>query len=175
MLKLSNVFQNTDVLSLRTGGPIAVANKAIIDPNNLKVEGWHVTDKFDKTDLILVSTDVREIIDKGIVINDHEVLSSADDLVRLKSVLEIDFTLMGKVVATDSGKKLGKVVDFAIETSGLIIKKLYVAQPLVKNFSGGTLSIDRNQIVEITNQRIIVEEPTEKAKVQAIAPAVAAS
>ncbi len=173
MLKLSNVFTNTPVLSLRTGGPIATANKLIIDPNNLKIEGWHVTDKFDKTDLVLVSSDAREVIDKGVVVNDHEVLSPAEDLVRLKPILEIDFDLIGKAVTTESGKKLGKVSDFAVETSGLFVKKIYVSQNLIKNFSGGTLSIDRDQIIEITNRRIVVEEPTEKANVQVASPAAA--
>lgn len=168
MLKLSKTFLDAAVLSLRTGSPIGTATKVIIDPNNLKVEGWYVTDKFDKSELVLVSHDVREIIDKGIVVNDHEVLSSPDDLVRIKPIMKIDFELMGKSVTTESGKKLGKVSDFAIDTSGLFVKKLYVSQSVVKNFSGGILSIDRDQIVEITNRRIVVEEPTEKAKIQSI-------
>lgn len=169
MLKLSGSILNKPVLSLRTGGPIATATKAIINPNNLKIEGWHVVDKLDNTQLILVANDVREIIEQGIVVNDHEVLSTPEDLVRLKPILEHNFEVVGKIASTESGKKLGKISDYAIDSDNLMIKKLYASQSLVKNFSGGTLSIDRSQIVEITNKRIIVEDTTERVPAGAVA------
>lgn len=169
MLKLSSSITEVPVLSLRTSSPIATATKIIINPNNLKIEGWFVADRFDNKELVLVAGEVRDIIDRGIVVNDHEVLSPLDDLVRLKETIEIDFELLGKAVTTESGKRLGKVTDFAVESEALIVKKIYVGQSLLKNFSGGTLSIDRTQIIEITDKRIIVEEPTDKAKAPATA------
>lgn len=174
MLKLSEAILNRPVLSLRTGGPIGTATKVIFNPNNLQVEGWYVTDKFDNTQLILVANEVREIIEQGIVVNDHEVLSPIEDLVRLKPIIELNFEIIGKSVTTESGKKLGKVSDYAIESSGLMVKKIYASQPLVKNLTGGTLSIDRTQIIEITNRRIVVEDTTEKMPAGAVvsSPAV---
>lgn len=168
MLKLSEAILNRPVLSLRTGGPIGTATKAIFNPNNLQIEGWYVTDKFDNSQLILVANEVREIIEQGIVVNDHEVLSPAEDLVRLKPILELNFEIIGKTVTTESGKKLGKVSDYAIESSGLMVKKIYASQSLVKNLTGGTLSIDRTQIIEITNRRIVVEDTTEKVPAGAV-------
>ncbi len=173
MLRLYSTLENIPVLSLRTGGVIATTNKIILNPDNLKIEGWHTSDRFSKTNLILVASDVREIIEKGIAVNDHEVLTPQEDLVRLKPVLEIGFELNGKTVETEAGKKIGKVVDFAIETKGLMVSKLYVGQSLIKNFAGGVLSIDRSHIVEITSKRIIIDEPAEKAKVQSVMPAPA--
>lgn len=150
------------VLSLRSGSPVGTATKIILNPNNLKIEGWFVADRFDKKELILVTGEVRDVSDRGIIVNDHEVLSTAEELVRLKPVIEIGFELIGKPVTTESGKRLGKVSDFAIETGSLFVKKIYVAQSLIKNFSGGSLSIDRTQIIEITDKRIIIEDPTIK-------------
>lgn len=169
MLRLNSTLDSAPILSLRTGGVVANLVKIILNPDNLKIEGWYVNDRFSKDDLVLVSSDIREIMSKGVVINDHEVLTNPDDLIRLKSIFEIDFELIGKQVETEGGKKLGKVADFAIETNGLIVKKLYVTQSILKNLSGGTTSIDRTQIVEITNKRIIVEEPVEKVKVSSTA------
>lgn len=173
MLRLSASTTNVPVLSLRTGTPIATATRMIINPNNLKVEGWHVADRFDKHELVLVAAEVRDIAPQGIIINDHEALSPAEELVRLKPIMEIGFELIGKTVTTESGKRMGKVSDFAVETSALIIKKIYVARSLLKDFSGGNLSIDRTQIVEITDKRIIVEEPVEKGEAPAAATAIA--
>lgn len=169
MLKLSSAVTDVPVLSLRTGSPVATATRLIMNPNNLKIEGWFVQDQFEKNELVLLSSEVREIIDDGIIVNDHEVLSPAEELVRLKETIEINFELIGKHVTTEAGKRLGKVTDFAVETEALIVKKIYVGQSLIKNFAGGTLSIDRNQIIEITDKRIIVEDPTEKAKAPATA------
>jgi len=171
MLRLSAAINGVPVLSLRTGTSVGTTTKIIINPNNLKVEGWFVSDSFNGKELILVSQEVREISDEGIIINDYEVLSAQSDLIRLKDIIKINFKLIDKPVTTESGKRIGKVSDYAVESDSLIIKKIYVAQNLIKNFSGGTLSVDRTQILEITDRRIIIEEPIDKAKVQAIAPA----
>jgi sporulation protein YlmC with PRC-barrel domain len=173
MLKLSQSFIGIDILSLRTGGVIAATTKPIINPNNLKIEGWYVVDRFDDSTLILLSSEVRDLLPQGLVVNDHEALSEAEDLVRLHDILNLRFELLGKSVVTEKGARVGKVSDYAVETSSLIIKKLYVSQSLLKNFSGGTLSVDRTQIIEITNRRIVIEDPAAKARVRAVAPGIA--
>lgn len=163
MLKLSDALLNVSVMSLRTGSSVGTATGMIINPNNLKVEGWHVSDRFDGKKLILLSNDVRDLAPQGLVINDHEVLAEEDELVRLKKILEINFQLIGKYVMSQSGKKYGKVSDYAVETDSMFVKKIYASQPIIKSFSGGSISIDRTQIIEITNTRIIIEDATEKA------------
>ncbi|MBW3568708.1 hypothetical protein KY385_01105 [Candidatus Parcubacteria bacterium] len=169
MLKLSNAMTNISVMSLRTGGQVGTAVQMIINPNNLKIEGWYVDDRFSGQRRILLANDVRDIVPQGIAVNDQEVLSEPDELVRLKPILEINFQLTGKQVRSQGGKKYGKVTDFAVETSGLIIKKIYASQAIVKSLSDGNLSIDRTQIVEITNTSIIIEDPTVEDRVPATA------
>lgn len=164
------------VLSLRSGGPVATTTAAIINPNNLKIEGFYCQDSLNRKDqLILVYQDIRDIIPKGFIINDHEVLAEPGELVRLKDILALKFELIGKPVVTVNKEKVGKVADFAAETETMFIQKIYVSQPLLKSFTGGSLSVDRTQIVEITNRRIIIQEllrPTpSKATVPVTAPA----
>ena len=171
MLKLYEKFDGTLIQSIRVGGPVATVLSPIINPNNLFIEGWHVEDSRSGDKLILLSKDVRDIISRGIAIDDHEVLAHKEDLVRLKDVLELDFKLSGLKVESERGQKYGKVSDFAFETTNFFIQKIYVAQPVYKSITGGSLSIDRSQIVEITNRRIIIEDPTEKEKSLAAAPA----
>jgi sporulation protein YlmC with PRC-barrel domain len=174
MLKLSETFISAPVLSLRTGGPIGSVIQPIIDPNNLKIEGWYVQDQFNKDKLVLLSQDIRDILPQGFAINDHEVLSQPEELIRLKEIMEHNFELPGKYVTNSSDKKFGKVTDYAVETNSMYIQKIYVGQSLIKNFSGGTLSVDRSQIIEITNRRIIIEDPVEKAGIKATSPSPAA-
>ncbi len=159
MLQLSGSLLNQPVMSLRTGGQIGQVTSAIINPNNLKIEGYYVQDSHNKkTQLILLYQDIRDIIGKGIVVNDHEVLAHPSDLVRLKKILDINFQLIGKPVYTQSKERLGKVNDFAVETQTMYVQKLYVGQSLIKSFTGGSLSVDRTQIVEITNRKIVIQD-----------------
>ena len=159
MLQLSQTLIGRPVMSLRTGTAVATTISAIFNPNNLKIEGFYVQDSFDsKKKLILLCQDIREIIPQGIVINDHEVLGESDELVRLKEVLEIGFELIGMPVQTEGKSKLGKVNDYATDTSSMFVQKIYVSQSIMKSFSGGALSIDRSQIVEISSSKIIVKD-----------------
>lgn len=171
MLQLSSAIIDQAVLSLRTGGQIAIAVMPIINPNNLKVEGFYCDDRFENKRLILVVQDIRERVKNGFVVNDHEVLVEPEELVRLKPVLELNFELLGKPVVTVKKQRIGKVVDYAVDDSSLYIQKLYVSQNLLKSFSGGNLSIDRTQIVEITDRKIVIQEPLKPVKNAVPAPA----
>jgi len=156
------------VLGLRTGAPLAEIIEPIINPNNLKIEGWFVHDNFAKHPLILLSQDIREILPQGFVVNDHEVLSEPGELIRLQDILELKFTLIDKPVITVHKSRLGKVSDFAFERNGAFIQKLYVNQSILKSLTGGGLTIDRTQIVEITNRKVLVKDATVPDKVIAI-------
>ncbi len=160
MLQLSVSYINKPILSLRTGGTVGTVISAIINPNNLKVEGFYCSDKFSKEKLILLSQEIREVINDGVVVDDHEAMSDENDLVRLKKIISLNFTLVGKKVMTDSKQSLGKINDYAINSDSMFVQKMYVTQPLVKSFNGGQLSIDRSQIIEITDKKVVVQDPT---------------
>ncbi len=158
MLQLSKSLLNRSVMSLRTGQPIATAVEPIINPNSLKIEGFYCSDRFSKGTLVLLYQDIRDIIAQGFVVDDHDVLTEPEELVRLKSVMDIGFVLIGKAVETVSKEHIGKVSDYAVEIETMYIQKLYVSQNVFKNFTGGNLGIDRNQINEITDKKIIINE-----------------
>lgn len=163
MLQLSAALLNKNIMSLRTGQPIAAITAAIFNPNNLKIEGFYCQDRYDKSELVLLYQDIREVLPMGYVVNDHEVLVDPTELVRLKEVLEINYELIGKPVQTIGKHKVGKVSDFATETETMYVQKLYVSQSIFKSLTGGSLSIDRTQINEITPKRIIINELTKTA------------
>jgi sporulation protein YlmC with PRC-barrel domain len=163
MLQVSNIYYDRPILSLRTGGPIGHALNPVINPNNLKIEGWYATAKGERTSYIVPISEVRDIINKGIVVNDHSSLTNVDDLVRLKSVIDLGFEIIGKQVVTENKHKLGKVADFAVDDQSMLIKKLYVNQSLIKNLSIQQLVVDRNQIVELDNRRVVVRDASIKS------------
>lgn len=174
MLQLSSAILNVPVLSLRTGDQIATAVAPIIDPKNLKIEGFYCEDDFDKNQLILLWQDVRETLPNGFVVDDHERLVEAEELVRLKDVLEMRLELLGKPVETATKEKVGKVGDYAVETESMYIQKIYVKQSLLKSLTGSSLSIDRTQVVEVTQKCVIIQDRMETAPAPATAPTPAA-
>ncbi len=162
---------NKSILSLRTGTTIANITRAIINPDNLKVEGFYCEDRFSKKELILLYQDIRDLLPQGYVVNDHDALVESEELVRLKEVLKLNFSLLNKDVVTTAKDKVGRVSDFATETETMFVQKIYVSQSIFKNFTGGTLSIDRSQINEITPKRIIINELMKRSPVTAPASA----
>lgn len=165
MLLLSQSIINKPVLSLRTGSQIAQVTGFIVNPNNFKIEGFYCYDLLTKKTLILLYQDVRNIIGQGVIVNDHDVLSSPDILVRLKDILEINYVLIGKPVVTIGKQKVGKVKDFAIDNETFFVQKLYAGRSLIKSINKGQLSIDRTQIIEVTDTNIIIQDLIDPAKV----------
>lgn len=167
MLLLSKSITEQPIMSLRSGGRVATAHQPIFNPDNLKIVGFHATDNISSEHLVLLTQDIREHIDKGFVIDDVDTLAEPEDLVRLKDILEINFILNGKAVATDKKKKIGKVSDYAVDSISYYVQKLYVTQSIMKNFAQGELSVDRKQIIEVTDDKIVIKDPQQLTKARA--------
>jgi hypothetical protein len=156
MLMLSKSLLNQPVMSLRSGGQIAVATEPVINPHNLKIMGWWCKAPGGQH-LVLLAEDVRDIMPGGLAVNDEEALSAPEDLVRHSDILGVHFELMDKVVKTKR-HKIGKVSDYSYN-EGMFIQKLYVSRPLRKVFTtDDTLIIDRSQIIEVTDHYILVRD-----------------
>jgi len=158
MLRLSESLLNKPIMSLRTGQPVGTVHAPIINPNNLKIEGFYCNDRFSKDELVLLYQDIRDVIPQGFVVDDHDVLTSPGELVRLKEILDIGFSLIGKPVVTLSNHRVGKVSDYATELETMYVQKIYVTQSLMKSLSGGNLGVDRSQINEITDRKIVIND-----------------
>jgi len=173
MMILSQDYYDKSVLSLRTGGEVGIAIAPIINPNTLKIEGWYAQARGEKVEYILPATEIRDVIGKGLVVDDHSALTPTEDMVRLKDVVALRFDLLDKQVSTESGRKLGKVGDFAVDNQSNYIKKLYVNPSLLRGLTSGQMLIDRSHIIEITNSKIIVSDATIRDRAGAPARAAA--
>lgn len=163
-------------MSLRTGGVIGQAHTPIIESSTLKIEGWYATMTDEKEMMILPSGEVRDIIAKGIVVNDHDAITPIEDMIRMKALIESEFELIGTTIESESGIKLGRVHDFSADHQSFYIKKLYVGQSFIKSmisFTKPQLIIDRSQIIDVTKDKIVVKDTSEKVQNSKAAPAQA--
>ncbi len=158
MLQLSAALIGKPILSLQTGAPVGATLGAIINPNNLKIEGFYCQDRYEKKQMILLSQEIRDILPQGLVVNDHHALTEADELVRMKKLISIAFELVGKSVYTGGRTRIGKVADFAVDDMSLYVQKLYVTRSILKSLNTGQLSIDRSAIIEITDKKIVIQD-----------------
>jgi hypothetical protein len=169
MLRMSGGLFNIPVISLRIGRPIATAVEPVINPHNLKILGWWCKEPNNGTS-VLLTDDVRENTSQGLAVNDEDVLSPPEDLVRHKEILDTNYQLIDKLVRTKR-HKIGKVHDYSYN-DGMFVQKLYVAKPLMKVFAAeDTVIIDRTQILEVTDHHILVRDTDVKETEEEIAAA----
>ena len=161
MLILSKELSNKPLLSLRTASKIGNIQEPLINPHNLHIDGFICQVNNTET-LYLLDINIREFSSKGVVINDHNDLSSGDELIRLQNIIESPFILIDKPIFDSNNKKLGRIIDYATEKESFYIQKLYVKPPIINLFNSPQLIIDRSSIIEITDKKIVVSGPEEK-------------
>lgn len=162
---------NYPVLSLHVGGPIAWVNADIVDPEKLKIIAFKVDGPAIKNDPeagnILEARDVREFADSGMIIDSIEDFVNPGDVIKLDKVMELNFALNGLKVETKKGSKLGKVIDYVVDTETFTVLQLVVKRPAVKALIDPELIVPRKQIVEVNDYKIIVKDEEEKIRKRA--------
>lgn len=155
MLILSSELFNKPLLSVRTSSKVGLVVAPVINPSNLHIDAFYCQDQ-QGNELFLQDLSIREFSSKGIIVNDLNDLSTREDLIRLKPVIEARFEILGKQVVSNT-EKIGKVVDFATEKESLFIQKLFVEPALWKSLGRSQRVVSRTQIIEINDKQIIVE------------------
>jgi hypothetical protein len=163
MLYLSSKLSNVPLYSIRSNGRIGTVLSPIINPHTLHIDAFYCTSYHTRETQILLDMNVRDLSPRGIIIDDHVLLSPQDELVRLKHVLDLNYQLEDKPVLAGK-KRIGKVAEYAIDKESLFVQKLYVTPPVWQNFQHHKLTIGRSSIIEITEKAIIVSGPEQKDK-----------
>ena len=80
--------------------------------------------------------------------------------------MSLDFNLVGLKVVDQRGKKLGKIVDYTIDSGSFMVYQLIVQRPVMSSFIDPQLTINRSQIVEIDDFKVTIKHSTSKVKVK---------
>lgn len=162
MLFFGSKLHDLALFSVRSSGRIGTASQPIINPHNLHIDGFYAQAMNGQNSGVITDMDIRDFSVKGLIIDDHQDISDPEDLVRLKPVIDLDFSLLGKQVY-EKKRKIGKVVDYAVDTDSMFIQKFYVQPTLLKSMGTSQLIFDRQSIVEVTDTKIVVSGPEQKA------------
>lgn len=152
-------------MSLQTGQPLARIDTPIVNPNNLKIVAFYVSGPMvDFNPAVLFAEDIREFGEMGAIVDSSDNIMSPEGMVRLNEVINYNFQLPGISVFDENKRRLGKVESYTLSPDNLQIQQLYLKPTLAKSLSVAHLTVSRDQIVEINNDKIIVKAPTIREK-----------
>ena len=169
MLVIGSKMLNCPILSLHVGGEIAVTRDAIVDPEDLRIIAYTLDGPLmrdPENGNILITDDVREISQNGMIIDSIDRLVNREDIIRLDQVMNLNFDLIGLKVVTQGGKKLGKIVDYTFDSQSFSIFQLIVQRPMFSSLNDPQLTINRSQIIEIDDYKITIKHDKEQVKVE---------
>lgn len=166
MLINNSRLLNCPILSLHIGGQIGRVVETIVDPETLKVIACRVDGPLVGREVgdILPMDSVREFSRLGMIVDSADEFVEADEIIRVKEILGLNFSLTNLKAETRKKRKLGKVIDFTLDPNSWQIQQIIVQRPMMQSFLDPELTISRSQIYEITDYKIIIKDSTEKAK-----------
>ena len=151
-------------MSLQTGTRLAHTAKPVIDPSNLKILAYEVDGPLlSERPAFIRTVDIREYGRLGMIIDSNDELIGLDDVIKIKSTYQLNFSLVGLQVIDEHKRKLGKVDDYTLDTNDFVIQQLNVRRGFIKGITDTGLLINRSQIIEINNTAIIVRSPSVKS------------
>ena len=159
MLVYANNLTGTPVLSMQAAGAIGQIYSPVVDPDSLKIVAFYlVGPEVTRTANILDAKSIREYSKYGIVIDSTDELVSKDDIVKLSQIIDLNFALPGLKVETIKGSKLGHITDFTITSEDFTVQQIIVKRPLIKSFLDPELIIPRKEIIEVTDDKVVVKD-----------------
>ena len=151
MLIEGSKLLNYPILSLHTASKIAEVKALIIDPNFLKIVAFEINAASSKQRLFLETTSVREFSKMGMIVDSDEEFIEQGDVIKLKEMIELGFTLENMKVLSKKKTMLGRVEDFIVTTDDFRVMQLIIKRPIYKSLIG------RSEIHEINDTEIIVK------------------
>lgn len=116
------------VFELKTQTKVGYVLDLIIKKSDISIYGLVVKTSmlpFAKMKVI-AETDIVEVGNDGVIIQENDSISDFDDAVRLKEAYHHKLHGIHQHVRSKSGKNLGKVFDYLVRATDLSITKIYV-------------------------------------------------
>lgn len=152
------------ILSLHVGGAVANVSDIIVDPNDLKIIGFQVFGPLVRGEVgnVLPVDSVREFSRTGMIVDSIDELVDSEEVIRIRDILSLNFSLLGLKVVSASKSKLGKVADYITDSDSWDIYQLIVQRPIMKSLLDPELIISRTEIIEVNDYQVVVKDEHSK-------------
>ena len=163
MLILNSKLEKTPVMGLQTGSQLALIGAPIIDPANLQILAYSLDNNSYSNDQMYLRIDeIRELSRIGFIVDSGEDFITTSDVIKIKEILDLNFQIIGMKVVDEKGNLVGKVVDFTMSLLNFTVQQLIVKRPLFKSFNSSELTIHRNSITAIDDEKITIRSEVEE-------------
>lgn len=157
MILLGSSLLNAPVVGLQTNSELGRTKEAIINPATLVIIAYTVNGPLiPHHETLIRLADVRELGSVGLIVDSADEFVQPDDVVSLQKIYQLHFHLMGIAVLDEHRRKLGKIIDYTVETGGFVVQQLTVRRPFLHSLNDTELIIHRSQIIEINDTSIVV-------------------
>ncbi|KKQ69434.1 MAG: hypothetical protein US89_C0001G0009 [Candidatus Peregrinibacteria bacterium GW2011_GWF2_38_29] len=163
--KFHSEFIGVPILSESERAVVGVVADFIVDPNNGKIEGIAMDSGFKK---VIPAIDILKL-SIPVMISEMDAISDTDDIIKIKNILSENKKIIGNKVFTKSGIFVGKVYDYAINLSNMCMVKLAIAKSFLGLFHINEILLPSSEIIEITPEKIIINDILERKKAKAVA------
>src|SRR4030042_4604509 len=136
----------------------------IIDPANGKLLALKLQSKIFKPKIIC-TIDIQGFTPLFLIAKDDSVIVNAEEVVRVKQVLDKKIMIIGNKVKTEAGKKLGICEDILIDTTTSMAIKFYVKTSGIMGPLQPNRIIPSASVVRIDREAIVVKENGTKRKI----------
>jgi uncharacterized protein YrrD len=163
MLIYAKKIIGMNVLEGVSGTKVDVIKNIIVDPESGKILAFLVSKNFFwQANRVVSFRDVVEIFADGVLIKNLDSVVDAREIFKLKDILRKRIFLIGSLVMTQNGKKIGLLEDFLFDTMFQNILTLTVK----KIFSAEKRIISSERILSILPRKVIIRDTILKASVQ---------
>ena len=157
-----------NVVELKTQSIVGQVSDLIIQKTDLQISGMTLAKGFlDKNEKTISASDVVDLAPAAVVVRDQESISSLNDNIRMKESYKDGYRGIYQRVETRTGKKVGIVFDYLVESKTLSITKFYVRTLLTEKIIGSS------SVVELRGKVLVIKDDFETARL--VSPAIKAS
>lgn len=142
----------------------------IIDPLTGAMAGISLDKKFLR---VIPTIDVRMLANPTFI-STVDAVCEPDEIIKIASILRTGAIVFNNKVYTKSGIYLGRVYDFAVHSDFLTLTKIAVIKSFLWFFKYDPILLPYTKIIEITPEKIVVEDMSAPKKVRAAVSKVAA-
>ena len=144
------------VLNEETGEIVGTVSGMLADPDTGVIEGFFVRipGAFSSQQLFLSRVDILHWGTR-IAVRSADVLTPAEDVVRLRRLLSHERPILGQPMITESGERLGTCKDIQFSTTDFRFEWLFP-----KKLFRWSIPVSASQILEVRHDAIVIRDTT---------------
>lgn len=162
-------IKNLSVYELKNHSKLGEVAEIILKNEDFQIAGLILKKNvLSKEEHVISELDIIEISNKGVIVQNAEAVLESSELIRIKELIKEGYVGAGQRVVTRSGRYIGRVCNFLVDSSTLMVTKFYTKNLLSEKI------FSTHNIVSFEGRTIIIRDDLESAKLKT-APSIETS